>query len=1027
MMSLILGMLRARRGQAVTLALLALFAVAAAVAAPAYLRAVDRAVVAGQVATATPAELSLTVRATVNEQREPGGVSFADVGGAIVALPGFTQVFAEEFPAIGIEPDPREASRLLYRQDVCAHVTVVTGRCLAAAGEVMLGERTADRLHLAAGDLITLTYAVISTDPTRPIYVADGDATPLTIAGTYRTPDPDGQYWGSHDYFRLDHNARPGEPVLTTAETVRAMSHGPSEVSIDATAAPGTITEASLPGLRRDLAGIDGRGALLGRALTLSTGIPQLLDRIDRSRDLARRSIPVGAAPLLLLAYAVIFIATGYGTEGRRPELAVIALRGARWWTRWWLTVGENLAALLAGGLAGCVAGQLLVAAVVAWRFPGVDTPVLGLDALRWAPWALLGAVVAMLLAQRRHLVSGVADLMRRVRAQLTGWRLVTAEIVVGLLAVAATAQLFLTGGSLAGIALAAPALVIVALALAAARAVVPLARAAGDRALRRGRLGAALAAFQLARRPGAQRLLLLLTAAVAVLGFAVTAADVAARDRDLAARIGTGAPRVLTVAPLTRAQLLHAVRAADPAGDYAMAVAALPAGGPGETPKLAVDATRLATVATWQDEYGDLDARRVGALLRPPAPAPVVIAGQDVSLDVTVNGAVVGKPVGFSVVLSSVTGRGTATVGFGVLHDGPYTFQQRTAVCAGGCRVAGLHFTPDTTASGVKLTIVLRGIGSINPAAVAVSGTDLADVSRWRSAGATLTAAPDGLRVTLDAPEGLPDGAWVQAADIPAPLPVVTTTTLPAASTASAVAVPGGSTVGLPGAAVVAGFDGLPVEVRAAGRVTAVPRLGTDGTLVDLEYADRAATDAGEARNPEVWLGAAAPADVLDRLTAQGLVITGDRGVAATQARLAAQGPALAVWFHVLSGILAVILGAGGLALVIAVDRRERLADLTALRAQGLSRRCAARTLLWTYPVLVATSGILGLATAMLTWRLTGWALPVFGEDLPDLPLPSWPGPVLVPSTWLLTVTLLTTVALAAGRPTPATATPRP
>ncbi|GAA3205256.1 hypothetical protein GCM10010532_026830 [Dactylosporangium siamense] len=1004
-------MLRARRGQAVTLALLALFAVAAAVAAPAYLQAVDRAAVAGLVATATPAERSLTVRAAVNEQREPGGVSFADVGGALVALPGFTQVYAEEFPAIGIEPDPAVASRLLFRQGACAHLTIVTGRCLAAAGEVVVGERTAARLHLAAGDLITLTFAYISTDPTRPFYVADGDATPLTVAGTYRTPDPDGPYWGEHEYFRLDHTGQPGEPVFTAAETVRTMSHGPSDVSIDATAGPGTITASTVDAVRRDLAGLDTRGERLGRAITLSSAIPQLLDRIDRSRDLARRSIPVGAAPLLLLAYAVIFIAADYGTEGRRPELAVVALRGARWWTRWWLTIGESLVALLAGGLAGCVAGQLLVAAVVAWRLPGVDAPVLSLDALRWAPWALLGAVAAMLLAQRRHLVSSVVDLMRRVRAQLTGWRLITAEIVVGLLAVTATAQLFLTGGTLSGVALLAPALVIIALAVAAARAVVPLARLAGDRALRRGRLGAALAAFQLARRPGAQRLLLLLVAAVGVLGYAVTAADVAARDRDLAARIGTGAPRVLDVAPLTRSQLLHAVRAADPDGAYAMAVASLPAGGPGEAPKLAVDATRLATAATWLDEYGDLDAGTVGRRLRPTAPQPVVIAGRDVSVDVTVKGAVADKPIGFSVVLSSVSGRGTATVGFGVLHDGPYTFQQRSAVCADGCRLAGVHFTPDTTATGVKLTVVLRGIGSINPPAVAAGGADLAEPARWRSTGATLTAAPDGLRITLDAPDGLPHGAWVQAADAPTPLPVV-------------------STAALPG--TLAGLDGAPVEVHPVGRLTAVPRLGTHGTLVDLEYADRAATDAGEARHPQVWLGPGAPPDVLDRLTAQGLIVTGDTGVADLAARLAVQGPALAVWFHILSGVLALVLGAGGLALVIAVDRRERLADLAALRAQGLGRRAAARTLLWTYPVLVATSGVLGLATALIAWRLTGWALPVFGEDLPALPLPHWPGPLLVPATWLLAVLSLMAVALATGRPraatppTPAAAAPR-
>ena len=45
MIALVLTMLRARRGQALTLALLALFAVAATVAAPAYGLAVDKAIV----------------------------------------------------------------------------------------------------------------------------------------------------------------------------------------------------------------------------------------------------------------------------------------------------------------------------------------------------------------------------------------------------------------------------------------------------------------------------------------------------------------------------------------------------------------------------------------------------------------------------------------------------------------------------------------------------------------------------------------------------------------------------------------------------------------------------------------------------------------------------------------------------------------------------------------------------------------------------------------------------------------------
>ncbi len=119
----------------------------------------------------------------------------------------------------------------------------------------------------------------------------------------------------------------------------------------------------------------------------------------------------------------------------------------------------------------------------------------------------------------------------------------------------------------------------------------------AGRRAGRRARpaagpAGSALAAFQLARRPGVQRIFLLLCAAVALLAFAASAVDVAAQDRSVAATVGTGAPRVVSVEHVTRSQLLQAVRAVDPEGRYAMAVAGVPPGRPGEAPKLAVDSS---------------------------------------------------------------------------------------------------------------------------------------------------------------------------------------------------------------------------------------------------------------------------------------------------------------------------------------------------------------------------------------------------------------------------------------------------
>ncbi|MFD0575729.1 hypothetical protein [Dactylosporangium darangshiense] len=240
--------------------------------------------------------------------------------------------------------------------------------------------------------------------------------------------------------------------------------------------------------------------------------------------------MPVGAVPLLLLAYLVLYLAVDYGVEGRRPELAVFALRGGAWWNRWLLALGESFAAIAAGALGGCVAGQLAVGAIAAWRFPGLGVPLFDADALRLAPATALGALAVALLAQRRHLFSPVAELLRRVRSRVPGRRAPVGEILIGVLAAAALAQLFLGGGRLTGVAMAAPALSIIALAVAVARLVAPSAGALGRAALRRGRLGVALAALQLARRSGPRRLVLLLVASVAVLGYAVAGADVATR-----------------------------------------------------------------------------------------------------------------------------------------------------------------------------------------------------------------------------------------------------------------------------------------------------------------------------------------------------------------------------------------------------------------------------------------------------------------------------------------------------------------
>ncbi|MEV6928350.1 FtsX-like permease family protein, partial [Dactylosporangium sp. NPDC051485] len=607
----------------------------------------------------------------------------------------------------------------------------------------------------------------------------------------------------------------------------------------------------------------------------------------------------------------------------------------------------------------------------------------------------LRAADVDRQFAQHRRLARPITELLQRVRLRAgLSWR---TAVVLAVLAAAAVLQLFSSGGRLDGIGLLAPALCMLALALTGARLLAPAARAVGRSALRRGRLGLALAALQAGRRPAAQRMLLLLIAAVAVLGYAVSATDVAAQDRDLAARIGTGGTRVLTVGPVTRQQLLRAVRAADPQGRWAMAVARLPPGAPDEPAKLAVDAARLPAVVAWLPQYGAVDPARIPALLHPPARQPVVTDDKVARFDVEVASAA-DEPVRLKAVLESMTGRGSAVLDLGTVSKGRYTLKKADDVCIGGCRLAALKLSSDRIGgASVDVSVTLLGLSA--------PGADLADPAHWRATGGTLSATGAGLRFAVRG--ALTDGAWFQPADAPYPLPVL-------------------ATVPLEGRRL-AGLDGLPTEVRPAGRADALPRVGTAGALVDLEYADRVSVDGGGAIAPEVWLNAAAPPDAVTLLGTQGLIVTDDRDAASVRARLDRDGPALALWFHLVTGALAILLAAGGITLIAAVDRGARAADQAALRVQGLSRRAARRATLWTYPALVLAGGLLGLGVALAVWRLTGWTLPVFGShaQLPALPLPHWPGLVTLPLAWLGCVTLLAFVAARAGRP-PVTAAGR-
>jgi putative ABC transport system permease protein len=982
--ALVLAMLAARRAQAVAVLLLSLFATGAAVAGPAYLRAVDRAVVETEVGESDRMEQTVSLSAFVGDEENVTASGFDSVVPRTLDIDGFAQVYSTTYVVLGVERDPA-VSNLVFRSDVCPHLRMVSGRCLMAAGETLIGESTARRLGLAPGVTVTVTAATYNEATRR--YVPAGAPNRLAVVGVYQPLDVTDVYWGRTGYFAAGRPDADREPLFVDRQTSDTTEHPQDLRTVEGVPEPGALApdhieevRADLADMREELVGVGGPSATFAE---FKTELDTLLNRIDQAQVLARRVVPVAAVPLVGLCWFVIFLAVAYGTAGRRHELGLVALRGARRPVRWWLSAGESTLAILAGAPLGYLAGTLVVWLVARARFDAGELAV-SADALSYAALAAGGALLAALLAQRQQLAAPVAELLRRVPARTGTWRSTAVEAIVVALAVVAVFQLRGFEGELVGLSLLVPSLVAVAIALVAARLLMPLAGRLGAGALRRGRLGAALGALHLARRPGSHRLFVLLSVAVSLLGFAAMGVDVAARSRAERASVETGADRVLTVLPVDTGKLLAAVREVDPDGRYAMAAAVVPALTQQGPPVLAVDATRLERVAVWRPEFGPGPAE-TSRLLRPRTPEPYVLRGTRLTVTLDNPGQSEGQ-LRLAVSLRPLDGSTPVRMSFGALEPGEHTYTAEVAACATGCRLIGFNGIYALSGSATT-TVVIREIHDLVTTAELASGG-------WKGiAQGDVTPGPDGLTLAVTA-TGARQESWALAPDVPSPLPVV-------------------SASRVQGSASLPGLDaGRPVP-RVVGEVTALPRLGGAGVLTDLEYLERQTLTGARLTEPQVWLRPDAPADITDRLAAQGLVVAGDDTVAEARALLDKQAPALAIWFHLLAAGFAVLLGLGGLALMASVDRRRTTEDMYALRLQGLPVRAVGRVALWSYLPVVAAALVTGAVAAVVAWWLAGGYLPVFVDDSLVLALPRWPSPSAAALPAVLAALSFTAVAV--------------
>ncbi|GAB7043477.1 MULTISPECIES: hypothetical protein [Catenuloplanes] len=957
MIGLIRAALRARWRSALVMMALAAAAAAAAAAPLLYASAAERAATAVEVAAATPAERRITAERhlspVVPDRQQPSRAFPPELSPDLPAVPGFDTIGglwitgriadpADVPPPPGELPDGLDGS-LGWRTGVCAHLTITAGRCATGWNEVVVSARVADRAALSLGGT-----AILYTGEKYPI-------SRFTVVGLYTPVDPSGDYWAGRTFFAGWQAREPiADPMFTTRETVHRTLAADYVESADLIGRPEAFPDAA-----RTAPPTVGAWAP-GYDWAVRTDLPALDARIVASGAQLRDGLELAGLPLVLLAWLVLWFAVSFGVALRRTEAGLFALRGTPAALRWVLVVAEAVLPVLAGTPLGYLAAWAIVAVLSATTLDGAPAVLPDTNSMIWAVAAVTGALLVGLAAQWRAVVAPVAVLLRstpaRHRQALAG----TAELVAGALAAAAAYQVTTVDEPAGGLELLVPMLVALTAGLLGARIAGLLAGRAAGRALRRGRLVRGLAAAEFARQPAQLRVVALAVIVFAMVAFSGTASAVAAAGRAERARIDVGAARVLTVAPLGEQDLLRAVRDADPDGRYAMAAARITRA---ELNALAVDSTRLATVAAWSPRYGP-DAATVASLIRPRPPAPLRVAGDTL----TVRATAVAPPPNSRlwVTLLPVTGP-MVRVQAGTLVAGPHTYSAPVEACAAGCRLGAMEVeTPYTLEYAIDVTVteIADASGPID--------AGLTDPARWRTVSGTVLETP---QLTVDAAgarlsyrsRGRPDLRLVSTAT-PMPLPVVT----------------GGE----PADAVPSATG--PMPIGRAGRLTAGPAGAV--TLVDLEYADIAAYDAAAAVEPQVWLRADTPDAVVAALTRNGLSITGERSIAERATVLAGQGPALALRFHLLTAAGAVLLGVGAL-VVLGADRPRRVRQLRALRAQGLRAGPAWHSQLVAQLAVVAAGAVLGLAAGALSWWMTRDAITYYVDGVGPLAPPEWPG----------------------------------
>ena len=347
MLALVLGAVRARTAQALTVLILTALAAAVAVAGPWYGLAAASRAAAADVTHAPPGQRIVSVRQITGTAGDPQRALDAFTGEArrLLPVPGLAPVRGMTIAQVALDAERTPDMSLSYREDFCSHVRL-TGDCPAKPGQVAISQNAAEQLGLGIGDDLQLAATELSL-PVR-----------LRVVGRYTVLDPVGAYW-SNRLFRADEGLEPAFTVLDTfadpqlVEPTLAYDVGVPEALIrgdggyDLTAV-----------LRRAEDALDDAG------LRLVNPTQPLLDTMARDRGIVRDGVLVALAQVVVLGWFAMGLAGRSTGRERRGDAALLKLRGSTRAGMLGLAFGQHLLPMLLGTLAGAPLGWLAARAL---------------------------------------------------------------------------------------------------------------------------------------------------------------------------------------------------------------------------------------------------------------------------------------------------------------------------------------------------------------------------------------------------------------------------------------------------------------------------------------------------------------------------------------------------------------------------------------------------------------------------------------------------------------------------------------